>query len=260
MSKSGFEKNKLLFMGKEFETNTCGKCVVINYEGFDKVTVKFYDPEHVKVCTLSSLEGGWVYNPMKPLVVGKGYLGDGKYVSTETKVYHLWKGILTRAYDSDFHKKYKTYKDVEVCEEWLNFQNFAEWCYGQKFFDAKDDKGRSYHLDKDILVKGNRVYSPNTCCFVPAEINSLVVVNKRRRGDTPIGVYYVKRNRKYTTQCCFKGSGLKYLGSYSTPEEAFQVYKEAKKVSIKLVADQWKSKIEDKVYQSLLNWEIAFDD
>ena len=86
MSKSGFEKNKLLFMGKEFETNTCGKCVVINYEGFDKVTVKFYDPEHVKVCTLSSLEGGWVYNPMKPLVVGKGYLGDGKYVSTETKV------------------------------------------------------------------------------------------------------------------------------------------------------------------------------
>ena len=150
--------------------------------------------------------------------------------------------------------------EIEVCEEWLNFQNFAEWCYGQKFFDAKDDKGRSYHLDKDILVKGNRVYSPNTCSFVPAEINSLVVVNKRRRGDTPIGVYYVKRNRKYTTQCCFKGSGLKYLGSYSTPEEAFQVYKEAKKVSIKLVADQWKSKIEDKVYQSLLNWEITFDD
>lgn len=260
MSKSRFEKNKLLFIGKEFETNSCGKCVVINYEGFDRVTVKFYDPEHVKVCNLSSLEGGGVYNPMKPLVVGKGYLGEGKYVSTETKVYRLWKGILTRAYDSGFHKKYKTYKDVEVCKEWWCFQNFAEWCYNKEFFDVKDDKGRPYQLDKDILVKGNRVYSPETCCFVPAEINSLVVTNKRRRGDTPIGVYYVKRNRKYTTQCYFKGSGLKYLGSYSTAEEAFQVYKEAKKVSIKLVADHWKSEIEDKVYQSLLNWEITFDD
>ena len=87
-------------IGKEFETNSCGKCVVINYEGFKRVTVKFYDPEYVKVCNLQSLERGDVYNPMKPLVVGKGYLGDGKYVSTETKVYRLWKGILIRAYDS----------------------------------------------------------------------------------------------------------------------------------------------------------------
>ena len=68
-----------------------------------------------------------------------------------------------------------SYKGVEVCEEWYNFQNFAEWCETQKFLNAKDVKGKSYQLDKDILVKGNKIYSPDTCCFVPPEINSLFI-------------------------------------------------------------------------------------
>ena len=61
----------------------------------------------------------------------------------------------------------------------------------------KDDNGRLYHLDKDILVKGNKVYSPETCCFVPQEINSLLVTSVRSRGDQPIGVSYNKLTQKY---------------------------------------------------------------
>lgn len=260
LAKERVQKQANKYIGLQVETNDCGKCIIIDYENCDKVKVRFIEPEYEKFCQLGTLLRGGVTNPYFPSVFGKGFIGVGEYSSKDKRVYRLWKAMLGRCYNPNIPESKKTYSDVTVCDEWLNFQNFATWCNSQEFFNAKDNQGNSYHIDKDILVKGNKVYSPETCCFVPQEINSLVLANKRRRGNTPIGVHYLKRIRKYTTQCYFKGSGLRYLGSYNTPEEAFQVYKEAKKVSIKLVADCWKSNIEDKVYQSLINWEISFDD
>lgn len=247
-------------LGKEFNTTKSGKCFVIGYKNRDNVLVAFYNPVCFVKTTLVLLRKGKVKNPLMPHVLGVGVIGIGKYDSRkDNKVYALWCNMLTRAYDHKLHIKQPSYKDVTVCKEWLDFQNFAEWCYGQKFFNFKDDNDRSYQLDKDLLIKGNKVYSPETCCFVPHEINSLLPLRKSLRGKYPIGVSYSKQNRKF--DMCLSHLGKKLSRSFhDTPEEAFQAYKKAKESCIKEVAEKWKDRIDAKVYQALLRYEVSIYD
>lgn len=167
--------------------------------------------------------------------------------------------MLCRAYCKKYHKKRPTYENVIVCSEWLNFQNFAEWYYKQPFFNAKDYNGKPYQLDKDILFKGNKVYSPETCCFVPPEINSLLVKGDNIRGKYLIGVRFNKKLSKYQADVRKNGDKV-YLGLYNTEIEAFQAYKKAKEAYIKEVSFRWKDKIDEKVYKALLVWEIEEND
>ena len=162
--------------------------------------------------------------------------------------------MIQRAYSEKHRGRFTTYKDVEVCEDWLNFQNYATWCYSQKFFKNKDENGRVYHLDKDLLFKGNKVYSPETCCFVPQEINSLI--QNANLGKQPLGVYFRESRGMYeaTVRC---GGEKVALGSYKTLEEAFNVYKKAKESYIKEVAEKWKGKIDDRAYEALMNYEVT---
>ena len=246
-------------LGKVFETNNCGKCVVIAYNGSRSITVKFHNPEHITKCTLMSLRTGAVRNPLTPSVYGKGYVGVGYYNSRDVRLYHLWKAMLSRCYCTIRHGHRPTYKDVIVCDEWLNFQNFATWCESQEFFNAKDEKGRVYQLDKDILIRGNKIYSPETCCFVPPEVNTLILNRKASRGDNPIGVHFNKTQNKYQANCQVNGK-LAFLGYYKTSEEAFNAYKKAKEAYIKEVAEEWRDSIDPRVYESLMNWVIEITD
>ena len=248
-------------LGKEFETNSCGKCFIIDYQGQKDVTVIFYDPVCVTKCSMHNLKTGVVsnaaYKNKYPTVYGVGVIGEGVYSPEKDKrIYKLWQSVLQRGYDIAFKKRNHTYKDVTVCDEWLNFQNFAAWCYSQKFFDAKDDKGKAYSLDKDILVKGNKVYSPETCCFVPHIINCVTISCKKVRGNLPIGVHKHRKCNKYSVN--FKSEV--YLGGFNTPEEAFQVYKNLKEAYIKDIAEVYLNKIDSKVYDKLTSWEVSIDD
>lgn len=259
MYKTSLNKG-LEILGEEFNTTKSGKCFVVDYKNSTNVLVAFYNPVCFVKTRLCLLRNGKVKNPLMPHVLGVGVIGIGKYGSRkDNKVYALWRNMLTRAYDARFHIKQPSYQDVTVCDEWLNFQNFAEWCYSQKFFNFKDDNGRSYQLDKDILVKGNKVYSPETCCFVPHEINSLFLLRKSLRGEYPIGVSYNKQNRKF--DMCLTHLGKKLSRSlHETPEEAFKAYKEAKELCIKEIAEKWKDKLDAKVYKSLLRYEVDMCD
>ena len=253
---SRIEKRRDELLGKEFETNSCGKCFIIDYKGSRDVLVMFYDPIFIKTCNLSNLVAGRVQNPMFPSFYGRGFIGSGRYDYIHDKeAYYLWTRLLARAYNSNYHDKFPTYKDVEVSEGWWNFQNFAEWCYSQKFFTAKDDRGKSYQLDKDILVKGNKIYSSETCCFVPSEVNNLLLSSRANRGKCPIGVSRVRNIDKFGAYV----SG-RYSGNFNTPEEAFAKYKESKEARVKTVAEKWEGKIDDKVYQALLQWKIEITD
>ena len=171
-------------------------------------------------------------------------------------VYTKWQRMLERSYCPKYKSKFPTYTDVTVCERWLTFSHFR--CDYLSLINGVEER-KSFMLDKDLIVKGNKIYSPETCCLLPTKINSFLTSCNTRRGVLPRGVSKRTKGDKFMVTLSYGGVN-KNLGNYSTPEEAFQVYKEAKKVSIKLVADHWKSKIEDKVYQSLLNWEITFDD
>lgn len=253
------ESFKTKLLGKEFTTNTCGKCVVIDYHNCQEVTVMFYDPVYITKCEYGNLRKGNVKNRIYPSYYGKGYMGVGKYSSKDRKIYDLWAKMLERCYNEKVRDKQPTYLVVTVCDEWLNFQNFAAWCEAQDFFNAKDDKGRPYQLDKDILIKGNRVYSPETCCFVPKDINLLLLTSKKARGDYPIGVSYLKTGRVFRADLSINGK-LKYLGAFRSPEEAFQAYKRAKESYVKDVANKWKDRIDLRTYQALLHYEVNADD
>lgn len=245
-------------LGREFETKNCGKCFIIDYKNYNNVTVIFYEPFCVVRCSLGSLQKGHVSNPMFPTVLGKGYIGVGSYNSKNCgRVYKLWKGILYRCIRSN----QPAYTDVNVCDEWLNFQNFAAWCEAQEFFNAKDDKGLSYQLDKDILVRGNRVYSPEFCRFVPANINNLILSNKFKRGKHPIGVYFKQGKflAQITWSCPEKRNTL-FIGSFDTAEEAFLAYKKVKEAHIAEVANKWVGRIDLDIYESLTGWVVNKDD
>ena len=193
-------------VGKEFETNNYGKCVVTDYKDKNNVTVMFFEPKCYVKCLTSNLRKGNVRNPMFPSFYGKGYLGVGKYDSRNNSAFRIWMGILIRLNDKSCRVKQPAYNDVEMCDEWLDFQNFAEWCHNQKDFLARDDKGKVYQLDKDILFKGNKIYSPETCRFVPQEINKLLTNRRNDRGLYPIGVTYEKDRCRSLHRCFVMGS------------------------------------------------------
>lgn len=244
--------------GKIFKTKRHGSCQVVKYENTYNVLVKFYNPECIIKCEFNNLKKGEVKNPLQPSFYNKGYIGIGAYSAKDKRVYTLWNSLLTRAYSEKYHSVQPTYKDVSVCEEWLNFQNFAKWCYSKPFFDMKDEKGKVYQLDKDILIRGNKTYSPNTCCFIPSCINSLFTKGNAVRGKLPIGVYQLKGSKTFRVMLS-ESSNKKYLGTFDTPEKAFAVYKDTKERHIKEVAEKWKGVIDEKVYNKLIEYKVNID-
>lgn len=261
MSKASVLKRKHELIGKEFDTNRCGKCVVVDYEGAFEVTVQFIEYKNLVKCTLGWLKVGSVINPMHPLTYGVGYMGVGDFTSKDKRIYSLWSTMLKRSYCEKFHLIQPSYKGVSVCEEWHNFQNFAEWCCNQEFFNAKDNMGKSYHLDKDLLVKGNKVYSPKNCCFIPEEINaSITTRSSSKNASKVVGIFKHKTTKRYRVFSNVVGQGRKHVGYYETLKEAFEVYKRIRELHNKALAEKWKGKIDDKVYVALLNRKIELSD
>lgn len=253
-------KKRELLIGKEFEAGRFGKCTVLDYENNKKVTVMFHNPISIVSCTLGSLNSGSVKNPMFPLVCDKGYIGVGKYSTKDKKPYALWRSMLERAYSARMQALNPTYKGVEVCEEWLNFQNFAKWCYDQKFFNAKDKNGRCYDIDKDLLVRGNKIYSPDTCCFIPREVNTFLVKRQNDRGSFPIGVAFCKERGNFIAFCGVGSMSRKHLGRFETPEEAFQAYKQAKEDYAKVLIAKWDGAVDEVVIKALHEYSVSMGD
>lgn len=133
--------------------------------------------------------------------------------------YAVWSGMLKRCYSEKYKLKRPTYSGCYVYEKWLTFSNFKAW------MELQDWRGKE--LDKDILVKGNKVYSPETCCFVTKTVNSFVTDSAARRGDLPIGV--TEFHGKYRSECCdpFKKS-VRFLGQFNTPIQAHEAWRKRK--------------------------------
>ena len=168
--------------------------------------------------------------------------------------------MLQRCYSEKEHERHPTYIGCEVYEGWHNFQNFAKW-YKDNYYEVGNEK---MCLDKDILFKGNKIYSPDTCIFVPETINKLFIKNDKNRGESVIGATLCK-NGKYQAQCNIINpetgkSKQEYLGLYDSQEKAFQVYKYHKERNIKQIADYYKIHIPQKLYDAMYNYEVEIDD
>ena len=140
---------------------------------------------------------------------------DGKQI--KDPAYLAWAGMLKRAYDPKYHARYPTYVGVTVCEEWHSFSAFRTWWLA----NYRDDG----HLDKDLLVVGNREYSPWSCLYVPQWLNTFTIDSGASRGEFPIGVCLDKRSGKYQSECCNPITGKQcYLGYFTTPEAAHDAW------------------------------------
>lgn len=187
------------------------------------------------------------------MVCGVGFDSKGKYKSSDgskpTKIYSVWRGMIERCYNPKQLARRPTYTGCTVDERWHDFQVFAEWYDNYKY------KGKGYEMDKDILVKGNKIYSPENCCLVHRDINMMFTNTNRNRGKYPQGVNYYEPLDKFCARICMHGKP-KYLGYFETPELAHLAFKNEKERHVKEVADLWLGNIEPKVYEALMDWEL----
>ena len=167
--------------------------------------------------------------------------------------------MLQRCYSDAYKKKYQTYEGCEVSDNFKSFEYFYEWCHSQIGFD-NDGNGNPFQLDKDLLVKGNKVYSEDSCVFLPQEINSLLVKSTASRGEYLIGVCLHKRDKVFMATVSKNKGKQEFLGYFNTELEAFNAYKHAKESFVKEQAEKWKGKIDDRAYEALMNYEVSIDD
>lgn len=173
--------------------------------------------------------------------------------AVKTEEYKLWANMLTRSYNEKLHQRQPTYSDCETSSEFLVFSKFYNWCQSQIGFNQPN-----FELDKDLLEKGNREYHPDKCVFIPREINSALKTKKRSRGDLPIGV--TKKNFSSYVAQLNDSLGKIYLGTFPTPEQAFQAYKHAKEDHLKLLANKYRDQIDPRAYEALMNYKVDITD
>lgn len=215
------------------------------------------DSEEVMVKVMNDIRykpEDWSAKSMIPVMCGRGYHGR-EGVDCTSRAYLRWHDMMNRCYNEKFLEKNPQYRECEVCEEWWNFTNFEKW-YNDNWYVIDDE---TMDLDKDILFKGNKEYSPNTCCIVPHGINTLFLTRKNSRGNLPIGISFDKDKNKYCACMNYYGIQIK-IGRFNTAEEAFNRYKEYKEDFIKDIAEQYRERIPYKVYYAMLNWKVEVGD
>lgn len=196
----------------------------------------------------------WRAKDYVPTVSGVGYLGCSDADSNSAS-YSRWKNMLHRCYDKNVQKNQPSYKGAYVCKEWLNYSNYRKW-FNEHYYQVGDEQS---DCDKDILIKGNRCYSPSTVCVVPHSINTLFTYKQRSEAELLPGVWYEKDKNKYRAGLAFCGKKIK-IGTFDTEEEAFNAYKEYKEKFIKDMAEKYKNKIPYCAYEAMMNWVVDEND
>lgn len=242
----------------EKKYNTHGTLMkIIEYKNSKNVLIEFQDEHKYRtIVRYGDFKKGEIRNPYDKTILGIGYLGEGKYSKKiNRKPYEVWKKMIQRCYDPYELNRRHGYIDCFVCEEWHCFQNFAQW-YEKNCYEIGNEK---MCLDKDILYKGNKIYSPETCVFVPNKINVLFTKTDAKRGEYPIGVSFLRG--KLEVQCC-DGNKNKYIGLFKINQvrEAWLCYKLNKELVIQSIADEYKDLIPKKLYEALYEYEVEIND
>ena len=245
-------------VGKVCKSLNSGDFKILKYNDSRNVEIQFLKTGYRKVAEMKEVRSGEVKDPYSPSVYGVGVLG-AKYPSRVngvlTREYKLWMDMLRRCYSDGFKKKRPTYEGCEVSDNFKSYEYFYEWCNKQVGF-----RNSGWHLDKDLLIKGNKVYSENTCVFIPAEINTLLIKCASTRGEHLIGVYWSKTANAFVAKVNKSKGKREYLGVFNTELEAFNAYKVAKESFVKEQANNWKSQIDERAYEALMNYTVEITD
>ena len=244
-------------VGSIHSTNKYGDYVITKYIDSCNIHIKFLNTGYEKVVSKSHILRGEIRDRYFPYVHGVGVVGcesSRDINGNKLKEYLLWNHMLTRCYNENLKLKLPSYNNCTVSDNFKYYPYFKEWCNNQVGFNRE-----GWQLDKDILIKGNKIYSEDTCCFVPAEINSVFVKCNRSRGKYPIGVNYHKSSCKFVAQMSCKKTKI-HLGLYDTVEEAFNAYKKYKEMFIKSLANKYIDVLDHRVYKAMVEYEVEIDD
>ena len=245
-------------VGKVCKSKSSGDFKVLKYNDYYEVEIRFLKTGYETSARLDHIRNGKVKDPSSPSVFGVGISGTKYQISeggVHTKEYNLWYSMLRRCYSDNSKKKHPTYKDCEVSDNFKSYEYFYEWCNKQIGFGND-----GFELDKDLLIKGNKIYSESTCVFIPREINSLLIKREASRGEYLIGVYWDKRDKAFVAQVSQSKGKRERLGYFNNEIEAFNAYKVAKESFVKEQANKWKGKIDDRAYNALMNYQVEITD
>ena len=245
-------------VGVVCKSKSSGDFKIVKYNHARDVEVRFLKTGFEMVARLDHIRSGLIKDPYSPSVGGVGITGT-KYPirvnSVQTKEYVLWCHMLQRCYSTTLKKQRPTYMGCEVSDNFKSYEYFYEWCNRQVGFDNE-----GWHLDKDLLIKENKVYSESACIFIPQEINSMLLKSDKKRGKHLIGVCWHKKGKAFMASVNRNKGESEYLGLFNTEIEAFNAYKKAKEAFVKEQAEKWKGQIDDRAYEALVKYEVNIDD
>lgn len=183
---------------------------------------------------------------MKPSVHGVGFRGSDIPIRIGGKLkpsYNTWVSMLRRCYDAAYKTRKPTYNDCSVCDSWHNYTTFDKW-FSEHHIDGCE-------LDKDLLIYGNKTYSPDTCVFVPREINMILVNKKSCRGKYPQGVSFRTNRNKFVAQIAIQGKQTG-LGYFEDPLSAYIKYRDAKLKYVESMVAKFQNVISEKVANAIM--------
>lgn len=191
------------------------------------------------------------------LICGVG-INDRTYPTRENgillKEYALWSAMIRRCYAEKALALKPTYADCIVSENFKSYSYFYEWCQDQIGFGID-----GWDLDKDILKKGNKVYSEDMCVFLPSCLNTINLSVKAKRGKYPLGITYKKDKGIYVATMQADGKKV-HCGSSVDMLKAFDIYKKAKEKHIKIKANQYRGYIDHRAYDALMEYKVEITD
>lgn len=241
--------------------NDGSQCKCIGYRNSKDCDFQFLDNYGVIKThqNYSNFINGSIKNPYAPHVAGVGIVGVKENHNTNPKAYKIWADMLNRCYKTNTNRRRDVnYLDCSVCNEWLYFENFVQWYNNNISMIHTNEK---ICIDKDLLHKHNKIYSPNNCVLIPEKINIFLTTSKYARGKYPIGVTYDKDTNKFSCLCCDPLNRYpRRIGRFNTPEEAFYKYKQTKEQYAKDLANYYYGKIDNRAIEALKNYIVEITD
>lgn len=244
--------SELVKVGETYP-NGKGTITVLEYVKAIEILVRHNDEYGHEMWTQADrIRKGNVRNPFDKHEIGTIFTGYGYCHKLDKNlrndIYSVWKGVAQRTLTDNIRGKGRnSYLDVTLCSEWYNFQNFCKFVVENGYYR------RGYHLDKDLLVRGNKIYKAENCCFLPQVLNGVISIVYETDNGLLVGVNI--KNSCYEAAISYRGK-RKRLGKYDTPEEASTAYVLAKEAYVKELAQEWKDRIEPRAYQALMDWTV----
>lgn len=204
--------------------------------------------KYVQKVRVDTIKSGSIRNPFKRTVEGVGYLGVGVHKNSNRDKYNSWASMIARCHRPQLKEKYPRYELCVTSEEWRCYQSFGD------FYEADIYRKKGWHLDKDLLIPDNKLYSKDTCAYLPQELNCMSFYKESTNATGFKGVWFDPQCKKYMASATYHGDNRSTtLGRYKTVEEAFYAVMLAESEIYKTAANKWEGKIDPRATEALLN-------